>query len=114
MITVTTDDLAEARDLTLILAEHYAWPYRILLNGREFRLGSAPATRLERRSAAWDLIAAAGPDGISIRDLQTALYRKDFQVSKATLWRYVSRWADDGKVTSFIYGQWAVVPGKEP
>lgn len=37
MITISTTDEDEARDLAEILGSALAWPYRIFLRGREFR-----------------------------------------------------------------------------
>ena len=37
MIIITADDEDEARDLDEILGHHLVWPFRIYLDGAEFR-----------------------------------------------------------------------------
>lgn len=110
MITVTTTDLEEAREIALILGEHMARPYRILLGTREFTVASG-LTREEIREAALKILQERSPQGMTIRRLGATLFtRTGARPSVTTLWRWMKAWEAAGLAGSLEHGLWASPP----
>jgi hypothetical protein len=110
MIIIQADDLTEAQDLAAVLSGHLYWPYKIMLDGTEFR-PSAGVPRDQKRKVMLDILAAAGPRGLGVRKLRTMLFRGDVELSEATVYRWLHQEAAAGRVVHENHGLWRALPG---
>lgn len=107
MIRVVADSLEEARVMAVLLRDSGpVLPYRVYLRDEEFTLDGEPPSMDRCRIQARRLLQDAGPDGMSLGDLHVRLYRAGFRVSKATVYRWLTRFEDSGDARNPRRGLW--------
>jgi hypothetical protein len=100
MIVVGCTEEDEAIDMADILRTHLPadWDYQILCQGREFTTRNENSGR-QRRAVVDELLAGAGPAGITVRSMRTQLNRAGFRTAQATLYRWLNEYREQGRVT---------------
>jgi hypothetical protein len=102
VITIGCTEEDEARDLADILRLQLPaeWDYEIFCRGEKFiSKQEEEDSGRRRRKMALDLLAEAGPAGITVYELRVRLRRAGFRTAPATLYRWLNESCEAGLVT---------------